>query len=193
MIRLAESRDASRLAAIFAPYVEGTAITFSTEPPTAEGFVKKLEMLGTNFPFLVYEENGRVEAYAYASPHRSLAAYRWCVEVSVYASQDSQRRGHGSRLYASLLPLLRRQNFQNVYAGITLPNAASVRLHEKFGFRSFAVFRDIGFKAGAWRDVGWWELALQEKRSIPPEEPLALSELSGPLHGGITDRFSRRD
>jgi L-amino acid N-acyltransferase YncA len=177
VIRLARESDGTRLSAIFAPYVNETAISFATVPPTGTEFAEKVALTLPEFPFLVLEEEGTVTAYAYASAHRSLASYRWCCEVSVYAERGGTRRGKASRLYGALLPLLRAQRFHHAYAGITLPNEASVALHEKFGFRYFARYASIGFKQGAWRDVGWWDLTLQPTYPTPPPEPLSFAAL----------------
>ncbi len=169
MLRLARPSDCPRLAEIFAPYVAG-AITFTTVPPTAADFEKKLSEILPDYPFLVWESGGQVSAYAYASRHRALPAYRWCAEVSIYADQAAHGKGAGTALYTALLEILRRQGLVNVYAGITLPNAASVGIHEKFGFRRFSLFEKVGFKAGAWHDVGWWEKRFSENLKNPPQE-----------------------
>jgi L-amino acid N-acyltransferase YncA len=176
-LRLANPADAPRLAEIFAPYVNGTAITFSEKTPTALDFSAKLAEVQPDYPFLVFEEEGRVLAYAYASRHRLLPAYRWCAEVSIYADFANRARGAGSKLYTALLAILEKQGYVNLYAGITLPNPASVRIHEKFGFRLFAHFEQVGFKKGEWHDVGWWEKRLEANRRTPPAEPVPFSEL----------------
>lgn len=177
MIRLARPSDGPRLAEIFAPYVRDTAVSFALVPPTAAEMEERVRHTLPDYPFLVLEHEGRVVAYAYASKHRQLGAYRWCAEVSIYADSAARGRGAGSRLYTALFACLERQGLVNLYAGITLPNEPSVRLHEKFGFRPFAVFPKIGFKQGAWRDVGWWEKKLEANLRVPPAEPRPFSEL----------------
>jgi L-amino acid N-acyltransferase YncA len=167
LIRFALPTDAARIAEIFRPYVLGTAVTFATEPPTAADFTARFS---APFPFLVLERAGRVVAYAYASAHRPLASYRWGAEVSLYVDLAEHRRGHGARLYRALFALLREQGILKAYAVVTLPNAGSVALHEKFGFHHFARFAAAGFKLGEWRDVGWWELSLTPQMPIPPGE-----------------------
>lgn len=176
MLRLAETRDASAIAAIFAPYAEASGISFAARAPTPAEWEKKIGELLPQFPFLVFEAGSVVTAYAYASPHRTLASYRWCCEVSIYVDATGQRRGAARALYTALIELLRLQGFHNAYAGIMLPNLASAALHEKFGFRHFATFERIGWKLGRWRDVGWWELKLQpEQGEDAPAEPRAFA------------------
>ena len=124
-------------------------------------------------PWLVWEEDGRVLGYAYASGHRARAAYQWCVEVSVYVHPDARRGGIARRLYTELFERLREQGFYNAYAGITLPNPASVGFHEAMGFRPIGVYPKIGYKFGRWHDVGWWSLRLRDddEEPAPPKPP----------------------
>jgi phosphinothricin acetyltransferase len=119
------------------------------------------------FPWLVCEGDGRITGYAYAGPHRSRPGYQWAAEVSVYVAPEAHRRGVGRALYAALLDLLRAQGLVNVYAGIALPNEASVGLHEALGFRLVARYPAVGFKAGAWRDTGWWHLRINPLAPAP--------------------------
>ena len=128
-------------------------------------------------PWLVAERDGAVAGYAYASPHRERAGYRWTVDVAVYVAAAAQRRGVGQELYGDLLPLLARQGFRVACAGIALPNDASVGLHERFGFTPVGVYRGIGFKDAAWRDVGWWQVQLGAQDGGAPPEPVALAAL----------------
>jgi L-amino acid N-acyltransferase YncA len=116
------------------------------------------------------EHHGEVLGYAYASAHRTRAAYQWSVDVSVYVQAQVQRSGVGCALYSSLFKLLTLQGFYNAYAGITLPNPGSVGLHESLGFRPVGMYRAVGYKLGAWHDVGWWQLTLQAPTLSP--EPL---------------------
>ncbi|MGZ3740542.1 MAG: N-acetyltransferase family protein, partial [Bdellovibrionota bacterium] len=175
MLRLAQLKDATRLSAIFAPYVTETAISFATKPPSAADFERRVQETLPDYPFLVMEAGGQVVAYAYASRHRALESYRWSCEVSIYVDSSFHRRGAGKRLYTALFALLRAQRLHQAYAGITLPNDRSVELHEKFGFRFFARFDAVGHKQGAWRDVGWWSLPLQPDFENPPPEPLSFA------------------
>jgi phosphinothricin acetyltransferase len=168
MIRTALISDALAIAEIYRPYVTDTCISFEDMPPDENEIRARLTEGLRRFPWLVSEQNGRIDGYAYASPHRSRAAYRWSVDVSAYIRDGMQRRGIGRRLYAALLPLLARQGFRSAFAGIALPNDASVRLHERMGFAPIGIYRDVGFKLGAWRDVGWWGKAL----NASPDEPI---------------------
>lgn len=176
-IRLATATDAAAICAIYRPIVETTVISFETEPPGETEMRRRIRETLHTHPWLVAEHGGEVIGYAYAGPHRSRAAYQWSAEVSVYVHPAHQRQGHAGRLYRALLSTLRLQGFLNAYAGIALPNPASVRLHESLGFRPVGVYERIGFKAGMWHDVGWWQLRLQEVEE-EPAPPRSLSELS---------------
>ncbi len=170
-IHTAEARDAAMIAAVYAPYVRDTIISFETEPPTAEEMSRRLASIGARYPWLVAEQDGRVLGYAYAGEHRSRAAYRWDVDVAVYLAAEAHRRGIGRRLYGALFEVLRRLGHVNAYAGIALPNAASVSLHEALGFLPVGIYRRVGYKHGAWHDVGWWGLGLQPP-PVTPAEPM---------------------
>jgi phosphinothricin acetyltransferase len=172
MIRSADAReDAAACAVIYAPYVEDGPTSFEEEAPTAGEMTARIEEMAATHPWLVAEEAGEVVGFAYACRHRSRPAYRWAVDVSVYVAAGHQRYGPGRRLYAQLLDELRERGFRVACAGITLPNEASVALHESFGFEPVGVYRGIGWKAGAWRDVGWWQLELAPAAEGPPAEP----------------------
>jgi phosphinothricin acetyltransferase len=173
-IRLAGESDAEALATIYSPYVERTAISFETIPPGREEMLRRLGETTRIFPWLVCELEGKVVGYAYATQHRVRAAYRWSVDTSAYIGAAHHRRGIGRGLYASLFEILRAQGFYNAYAGVTLPNAASVGLHEAVGFKKLGIYERVGYKFGTWHDVGWWQLVLQE-HSESPDEPLDLS------------------
>lgn len=173
MVRLADpARDAGACAAIYAPYVRDSVVSFEEVAPSAEDVAARITRTAATHPWLVCERGGRIVGFAYGSPHRERAAYRWTCEVSVYIDPPHHRRGIGRELYESLLALLRAQRFQVACAGITLPNAASVALHESLGFEPVGTYRGIGWKAGAWRDVGWWQLRLlpaTDGDRTPPE------------------------
>ena len=170
-IRLATERDAGAVADIYAPNVTGTVVSFEAEPPDAEEMRRRVEATLERYPWLVCERQGRVLGYAYAGAHGSRAAYRWSVDVSVYVDGEAHRTGVGRALYASLFAALELQGFYNAYAGATLPNPASVGLHEAMGFRPVGVYRGAGYKMGAWHDVGWWHLPLRER--VPGPDPPA--------------------
>jgi phosphinothricin acetyltransferase len=150
-------RDAAACAAIYAPHVDPGPASFEEVVPSAEEIAGRIA--GAH-AWLVAEEDGAVLGYAYASEHRAREAYRFAADVAVYVAAGAQGRGVGRALYEALLPVLRERGFRSACAGIALPNDASVRLHEALGFELVGVYRNIGFKAGAWRDVGWWQLDL---------------------------------
>ena len=175
-IRLVTVADAAAVAAIYRPYVETTAFTFEVEPPSEAEMRRRIGETLISYPWLVYESGGRILGYAYASAHRTRAAYRWSVDTAIYVDAGSHRHGLGRELYGTLFPLLVRQGYFNAYAGITLPNAPSVGLHEAVGFELVGVCRSVGFKMGAWHDVGWWVLRLQP-HAPNPDEPKMLNAI----------------
>ncbi len=161
-IRTATPADADAITAIYAPIVRNTSISFELEAPTVdqmrEGIVKTLQDL----PWLVSVDNqGRVNGYVYASKHRERAAYQWSVDTTAYVREDARGRGIGKQLYAELKRILIDLGYCQSFAGIALPNAASVALHESVGFEALGIYRQVGFKHGAWHDVGWWQCSLQ--------------------------------
>jgi L-amino acid N-acyltransferase YncA len=164
-------RDGAGCAAIYAPFVTDGAVSFEEVAPDASEFVRRIEEAEQRFPWLVAEVDGSVAGYAYASAHRDRAAYRWAADVALYVGEGHRRRGVGRALYAKLFALLARQGMRTVCAGVTLPNPASVALHEACGFAPVGVYRRIGFKGGRWWDVGWWQLELPNSGGDPPAEP----------------------
>jgi phosphinothricin acetyltransferase len=180
-VRLASpERDAAAVAAIYAPVVEGTVISFEERPPDAGEMAERMQRTLASLPWLVAEEAGAVIGYAYAAPHRERAAYRWSVDVSAYVAAGMRGRGVGRRLYDDLLARLRTQRLVNAFAGITLPNPASVALHEAIGMRLVGVYPRVGYKLGNWHDVAWYgmRLAEPEEPDGPPPEPIRLPDLS---------------
>ena len=176
LLRLACPADAGAIQAIYGPIVRDTVISFERDPPTVDEMRRRIADTLPTHPWLVCERDGAVTGYAYACRHRARAAYDWSVDVSVYIHPAWRRRGIGRALYASLFAVLKLQGFYNAYAGIALPNPGSVGLHQAVGFRPVGVYREVGFKFGAWHDVGWWHLALQPKPAAP-EPPLSIAEL----------------
>ena len=175
-LRPAERHDSEQIAAIYAPIVRDTFISFETEPPSAEIMAGRIESTQRQHPWLVATAEDEVIGYAYASEHRQRAAYRWSVDVTAYVAEAARGRGVGRRLYGGLIPMLRAQGFRGAFAGIALPNDASVGLHEAVGFRALGIYKDVGFKLGAWRDVGWWRLGLSNDDTLPPE-PTSFRQL----------------
>jgi L-amino acid N-acyltransferase YncA len=172
-IRLATEEDAGPILDIYAPFCAATPVSFETEPPTVEEMRHRIKKILDILPWLVYEDEGRVIGYGYASRHRERAGYRWSVDVSVYVREGHRGSGIGRALYTSLFAILGLQGFINILAGITLPNPASVALHEAMGLRPVALYPAIGFKCGGWHDVGWWQLALRP-HTQEPDEPIDL-------------------
>ena len=160
MIRPARPDDAPAVAAIYAPYVVDGFVSFEAEPPGAAEMARRMAAGGDLHPWLVVEEAGAVAGYAYAAPFHRRTAYAWAVETTVYLARDACGRGLGRRLYAALLDGLIAQGFTQAVGVISLPNDASVRLHEALGFRPVGVNERVGYKAGRWIDVGTWQRAL---------------------------------
>ena len=175
--RIASVDDAAAMADIYAPYVRDTIISFETEAPVAADMAPRIARIGSQYPWLAASADGAVIGYAYACENRSRAAYRWSVDAGIYLDRSAQRRGIGRALYRRLFSLLRAQGYVNAFAGITLPNDASVGLHEAMGFALTGVYRNIGYKFGAWHDVGWWQLVLAGTWPENPREPLPFGDL----------------
>lgn len=163
--------DAAAIAAIYAPFVEETAVSFEEQAPDGTAMAERIRTTTREYPWLVADIDGAVAGYAYASRHRARPGYRWAADVAVYVAEAHRRQGVGGALYGALLPLLTRQGLRSVCAGITLPNPPSVALHERCGFRPVGVYHRIGWKAGAWRDVGWWQRELAPAGTEPPAPP----------------------
>ena len=169
------ARDGAACSAIYAPHVEGSAVSFEERAPSAEEMAARIERYARSHAWLVAEREGRVVGYAYATAFNERPAYRWSAGVSVYVAEGERGQGVGRALYEALFERLRERGFRMACAGITLPNEASVALHEKLGFEPVGVNREIGWKRGAWRDVGWWQLELTPAGDGPPPEPLPPS------------------
>jgi phosphinothricin acetyltransferase len=165
VVRVAREGDAPALLAIYRPFVEQTAVSFETVAPSLDDFAARLAKALSGWQWLVAERDGRCIGYSYGSSHRERAAYRWSAEVSAYVHPDHQRRGIGRTLYLKLFDDLADKGYCNAYAGITLPNDASVALHRGVGFEPIGVFKAVGRKFGRWHDVGWFQRAL---RAAPP-------------------------
>jgi L-amino acid N-acyltransferase YncA len=177
-IRLASpERDAAAVAGIYRPSVTDSIASFEEIPPTAEEMAGRMEATLARTPWLVATDAGEVVGYAYAGAHRERAGYRWSVDISAYVRADRHGRGIGATLYRVLIRILTAQGFANVYAGITQPNPASVALHRSIGMEPVGVYRGVGYKLGAWRDVAWYQLRLIDESDDPPGEPIPVGEL----------------
>jgi phosphinothricin acetyltransferase len=186
-IRLAVENDAAAVASIYGPFCESTAVSFEFAPPSTEEIAKRIRSTTARFPWLVLEDDGVLAGYAYASSHRERAAYGWSVDTAVYVGPDHRRRGVGRGLYTTLFRLLRCQGYFKAYAGITLPNGASIALHEAMGFQLVGVYRGVGYKHGVWHDVAHYQVALQPERP-DPDPPLPVSAVLE--SGGWTEALS---
>jgi phosphinothricin acetyltransferase len=175
-ITLAREPDAAEIAAIYAPYVLNTPISFEYEPPSADEIAARIRKVReAELPWLVAKDSrGKVLGYAYATKHKERAAYQWCVESSVYVDSTLHRGGIGRALYTKLFDVLTQLGYQNVFAGAAVPNDQSVKFHESFGFTVAARYQNIGFKHGKWHNTVWWQKTL----GPPPDEPSSPKPLS---------------
>ncbi|GAA1561659.1 GNAT family N-acetyltransferase [Kribbella hippodromi] len=171
LVRDAAATDAGACAAIYAPYVTGTAITFEIEPPSVDEMAARIAAAQKTHAWMVLEVDDRVIGYAYAGPMKPRAAYRWSCEVSVYLEQGRRRTGGGRALYEALFARLAARGYRTAIAGMTLPNPASEGLHKSLGFEPIGVYRNIGWKLDGWHDVAWSQRPLAELPD-PPKEPV---------------------
>lgn len=171
-VRLAQPGDAAACLDIYRPIVEETATSFETEVPSQAEFTARVTATMRTHPWLVCCDGGTVVGYAYGTVHRARAAYRWSAEVSAYVGESARGTGAGRLLYQRLFDCLRLQRFASAFAGITLPNPASVAFHRALGFQTIGVFPRIGYKFGRWHDVGWYSLWLGGPDAPPEPRPL---------------------
>jgi L-amino acid N-acyltransferase YncA len=178
-IRFATPSDAAAIREIYKPSVTDNAVSFEEAMPSVDEMRARIEKISAQYPYLVATENKKILGYAYANPFRERASYRWCVEVTVYLHEDAKRKGVGTALYTHLHTLLKKQGYLNGLAGITLPNDASIRLHEKFGYTLLGVYQNAGFKLGQWHDVARYALAINTvaELSLPPAEPQPIAKI----------------
>ncbi|MBS1992634.1 MAG: N-acetyltransferase [Cyanobacteria bacterium SZAS LIN-2] len=176
-IRVATEGDAAAILAIYAPFCgPDSAVSFEIEPPSLDEMRSRIASTLPALPWIVaHSADGKLLGYAYAAMHKTRAAYRWSVDVTIYLGPDARRQGVGRRLYTRLFDILRGQGYVNAYAGITLPNEASQGLHRAMGFYEVGVYEQVGFKSGKWHDVIWLALRLQH-HSETPAEPITFSE-----------------
>lgn len=176
MIRIAHGDDATAVHDIYTPSVLRGVETFETELPGVDAMRERILTRLRHYPWIVWEEDGRVLAYAYASRFRERAAYDWIAETSIYVHADARRRGIARRLYATLLDAMRLQGINQAVGVITLPGQGSVAMHEAMGFTPAGVWRGAGYKLDAWWDVGVWQLELQAPQN-PPRRVVPFAEL----------------
>lgn len=174
-IRAVRSTDAEAVAAIYRPYVTDTPISFETDPPGAAEIARRITRITAAYPWLVAERNDAIVGYAYGDRFRERAAYRWVVETTIYLAQGCERQGIGRALYEPLLSALTAQGFVSAIGAIALPNPPSIALHEAVGFRRVGAYERVGFKTGAWLDVGLWQRDLAP-RATEPKEPRSPSQ-----------------
>jgi len=188
-LRLATPDDAAGILAIYAPYITNTSLTFEMEVPALEAFAERIRSYLVNWPWLVCEKEGRIAGYAYATRYRERTAYQWCTESSIYIHEEFQHSGIGKSLYGALFHILQKQGFRNVYAVINLPNEKSVTFHEMLGFTYFAMYEQVGYKLGKWKNVGWWRLVINEFGD-EPAPPIPFSALNKDFLPALFDNMN---
>ncbi|OIQ37631.1 MAG: phosphinothricin acetyltransferase [Bacteroidetes bacterium MedPE-SWsnd-G1] len=165
MIRQVQLKDAKQIVAIYNYYVLNSIVTFDKTPFLESDFVARIRNIQKKYPFIVYEENDTILGYAYANKWREKPAYKQTVESTVYVKYNIHNKGIGTKLYTVLLNELLASNYHTVVGGLSLPNDASIKLHENFGFKKVAHFKEVGFKFDNWVDVGFWQLKFQNTNS----------------------------
>jgi L-amino acid N-acyltransferase YncA len=190
-VRMAKANDARDILGIYGPYIENTTVTFESEMPSVESFENRIDTCLQRFPWLVCEIDGRIAGYVYASGYRERIAYQWSCECSIYLHDDFKGKGIGTHLYYGLFEILRIQGYRTAYAVIDLPNEASVRVHEKCGFKWFATYENVGYKLGQWKNVGWWRLQINDYNT-EPAPPLKLKETNPLVVAEILKTASQR-
>lgn len=176
-IRLASASDAAQIAAIYGPFCTGSSVSFEVSAPSPEMMAQRIMVTSERLPWLVLDHDSQIAGYVYAGVHRERAAYQWAVDVTAYIAASERRTGVGRALYTSLMLLLVAQGYFKAYAGITLPNPASVGLHRALGFTPVGIYRGVGYKLGQWHDVGWYQKELQPERPAPPP-PQTIHQIS---------------
>ena len=174
-IRPAKVEDLPQMLEIYRPFVEHTAVSFEYQVPSPENFLQRFRNHVAQFPWLVWEEKGRVFGYAYAGAPWEREAYRWCAESSIYLAPEAQGRGIGKTLYQALEEILLRQGYAVLYALVTTENESSLAFHQAMGFRRRAVFPDCGYKFGRWHGGIWLEKRLSDLE-LPSAFPCAWDE-----------------
>ena len=167
MLRPVTENDAADIIKIYEPHVTNSHVSFELVAPSEAEMQARIREYTQTFPWFVWEENGKVAAYAYASTYRTRAAYQWNAEVSVYVDKQQSKKGLGRKLYEELINEMKRRGYINLYAVIALPNEPSIKFHEAMGFEYLGVYKNVGFKLGKWHDVGWWVLSEKKLPAAP--------------------------
>jgi len=162
MIRRVKTEDAPYISGIYNYYIQNTTVTFEKTNVSDDEMKERIERISSKFPYIVYEHDGCVAGYAYATEWKTRAAYRNSVEVTVYLEHGFEGKGIGKLLYMQLLQQLKQNGFHAIIGGIALPNEASIALHEKCGFVKIAHFKEVGYKFEKWIDVGYWQLIINQ-------------------------------
>ncbi len=191
IVRLATLEDAPILQQIYAYYVDKTVVSFETKAPDVDEFRSRIQQISRDFPYLVYESDGRILGYAYAHRCFEREAYAWNAETTVYLDVNERGHGVGGRLYGALIEFLTAMEYRNLYAVIVSENVESCRFHERNGFKLFSVFKKSGWKDGRWLDVSWYDLQVASFDG-PPVYPLSFSTLSEEYVNDVCRRFSGR-
>ena len=190
-IRCIEDQDIQEVFMIYKPYIEKTSITFETEVPAYEEFVERVHHKLSQFPWLVCEADGEIIGYAYASRLRERAAYDWDAELSVYLKAEVHNQGVGTLLYQALEDILKSMHYVNLYGCITIPNEASIRLHQKLGYKPIGIFHNSGYKDGCWHDVLWMEKNIQPW--LPPKPIIPFPALNSQALTAILIKYKKND
>ena len=188
VIRVAEEQDVPQILGIYAPYILKSAVSFEITVPSEKEMWERILAIIRNYPYLVCEIGNRIAGYAYASEHRHREAYRWSKEVSVYVHPEFRGKHIACALYSVLFEILKFQGITNLLAGVTIPNPASIRFHEKLGFSKIGEYTAVGYKQGKWHNVGWWELNFNPRMEPPAEKIVPFSDMVG--SGFLNDAFS---
>lgn len=186
-IRLARQEDAAALLAIYRPYIMDTYITFEWDDPGEEAFANRIASALSRYPYLVYEEDGRILGYAYAGQQMDRTAYDWNAVLSIYVDQSERSKGIGPKLYGALLDLLQRQEVRHVYALISAPNPPSEAFHAKMGFDRLALFPQMGYKFGSWWGILWMGKQLNPLDDPAPFRP--FPELSAEEIAAVLEQY----
>jgi len=190
VLRLAKPADAEGILKIYASYVTDTAISFEYDVPSKDEFAKRIENISKKYPYLVCELDGEIVGFAYASSFKGRTAYMWNAELSIYIENKCCRLGLGHSFYSALIEILKLQNIQTVYGGVTVPNEGSEWLHKSMGFEVVGVYKKNGFKLGKWHDVAWFAKHIGT-HITPPRAIVPITELSEDVIAEILKKNSR--